>query len=856
MRLTDVPDSNKTTATGTVSLRVVASPDAQRVPVTTGVPLPQGWIMDVTALRLTSPEGAVCLQSRPLARWPDGSVRAVQLDFLATHLESGSAAYELSCQSKAPPGGNNAGTASPQFATVTNGAGGRQLTISPIIGEPVTVTFPFVRHNGEFIAPTFRTRSVECHGPVRSTICFEGVFPFRRGPEIRVRVSTWAGASVIRLDVRLRNPARATHRGGLWDLGDPGSLLFRSFDVAFRRAGIERPSLNIDATDNNVGPCDRIFLYQDSSGGTNWDSPNHANREGRVPCQFRGYLLKQDGNAERTGLRAQPTLFTNGRYPLSVTLPEFWQQFPKSLSANESEVRVGIFPGEWDDTHELQGGEQKSHTIWADLLGEPRSLAFARERTHTVVPPDWYAECGLFEAFPSDPTEDSESFRKLAASAIDPDRGLAARREDIDEFGWRNWGDLWADHEQAFSSAAPVISHYNNQYDVIEGCLRQFARTGDAAWWQLLAPLAQHVIDVDLYHTDQDRPAYNGGMFWHTDHYKTAFRSTHRTYSTDNSPADGSYGGGPSSSHCYSTGLLHYYYLTGDDDARTSVLQLADWLLAMEDGRQTEFGIIDNGPTGLSTLSAEAEYHGPGRGPANALNTLTDAWELTGDRRYWDQAERLLRRVVHPECNPESLNLLDVERRWFYIMFLLALARFLDSKIVAGETDATYKYGVACLRRFGKWMLANERPYFDDRDRLEYPTETWGAQDVRKANVMRRIARFCESPLREDLLAKAAGIAERGWFDLLRFNTRYTLRPLAIMLIEGLRDEFYKRGREPVAPSPGELVDCPAVCEPFREQSARVRRQLRSPAGIASAAVRLIDARRWPNFVAAVRARF
>src|SRR5207249_3752466 len=124
-----------------------------------------------------------------------------------------------------------------------------------------------------------------------------------------------------------------------------------------------------------------------------------------------------------------------------------------------------------------------------------------------------------------------------------------------------------------YQGPAPVVSHYNNQYDFVLGTLLHYLRTGDPAWFDLGDPLARHVIDIDIYHTERDKAAYNGGLFWFTDHYRTAQTCTHRTYSRGNCrPGDRSYGGGPASAHNFTTGLLHYHYLTGDPGARAAVL--------------------------------------------------------------------------------------------------------------------------------------------------------------------------------------------------------------------------------------------------------------------------------------------
>ncbi len=125
----------------------------------------------------------------------------------------------------------------------------------------------------------------------------------------------------------------------------------------------------------------------------------------------------------------------------------------------------------------------------------------------------------------------------------------------------------------------------------------------------LADPLARHVIDIDIYHTHADKAAYNGGLFWHTDHYRDASTSTHRCYSRANrGTLRRAYGGGPSNQHNYTTGLLHYYYLTGNPLARDTVLSLANWVIRMEDGSRNILGLIDDGPSGYSSCTTEAEF--------------------------------------------------------------------------------------------------------------------------------------------------------------------------------------------------------------------------------------------------------
>src|SRR5207253_3077247 len=73
-------------------------------------------------------------------------------------------------------------------------------------------------------------------------------------------------------------------------------------------------------------------IYQDSSGGETWQSRNHVNRKNRVPCSFRGYRVRY-GKEEIVGRRASPIVSLVGdKLVVSAAIPEFWQQFPKSIT--------------------------------------------------------------------------------------------------------------------------------------------------------------------------------------------------------------------------------------------------------------------------------------------------------------------------------------------------------------------------------------------------------------------------------------------------------------------------------------------------------------------------------------------
>lgn len=791
--------------------------EAAHVPLTTGVPFPRGQLFDPHHLTLRDHAGyTIELQTEPLARWSDRSIQWLLLDFIAPKIPAGTSAWTLQLHPIHAQHGPTAPEES-RFPLRAHAGEDGLFIESHDPASRLRLRFPLLADTGETVEPRLVRSHLE-HGPIHATLHLDGQYPASVGLLIHVRLHLFAGSKLVRADVRLRNPNRARHKGGLWDLGDPNSILFHSFHVDIEPQSAAEP---------------RSFAFTTTPG----QPPQ---------CSNEPVLILQESSGEP---RRSPTLAFNAESgSIALALPEFWQQFPKSLEANTS-LRAGLFPDLGGHLYELQPGEQKTHTVWFQVepgnAANPGALDWVHQPIRVALPPDHHAaaKCPSI-AMPAADDSNPRLATFLAESLAGP-RSIASRREVIDEYGWRNYGDLHADHEQEYyPGAEPVVSHYNNQFDLIYGGITQLARTGDPAWFDLFEPLARHVIDIDVYHTDRDRAAYNGGLFWHTDHYQTAGTATHRTYSRHNQKPGQLYGGGPSCEHNYTTGLLHYYYLSGNPDAREAVLSLASWVLNMDDGRNSVLGILDPGPTGLATATADENYHGPGRGAGNSINALTDAWLLTREHRYLDAAEALIRRVVHPNDDIPALNLLHAESRWSYTVCLVAIARWLDVKAEANQCDAAYAYAQHTLLHYARWMARHERPYFDHPEQLEYPTATWAAQELRKANVLRLAARHADEFDRDLFLHKGNELAERAWSDLNRFENRCVARCLSILMTEGARESWLRDGHPQSAPRMNAPSQWPAKSS-FLPQKARIRRNIRHPGETLKMALSVINPSHW-----------
>jgi YetA-like protein len=794
-------------------------------PVRLGVPFARGACRSVANLTLETAAGPAPLQARALDRWCDGSVRWALLDYCAdvhfgrhhgsvvstgprmepdavvrvmsvgaaVHVDTGRARFTIVPNSTLP------------FAAVrVDGAPALDVSRCGLHAED---------ESGRRLLATVERVRVEDSGPIRAVVCSEGRLASYGGNsviEFTCRTHFTAGSATVRIDMTLRNPNRAFHPGGIWELGDPGSVYLRDMALTFAAAAGDERRANRDdhrdamrircspEIDSPFEECAAPFeLFQESSGGENWRSRVHVNRDRVVPHERQGYVLRA-GERETTGLRATPVVTLEGPGTfLGLTVPAFWQNFPAAVESDGTGVTLRVWPRQYPDVHELQGGEQKTFTCYLAVAADTvtdEPLAWCRAPLFASVRPDAYCESG---AVPYLLPEDQDPYREyttIVREGLEGESSFARKREAFDEYGWRHFGDLPADHESALlpPGAMPFVSHYNNQYDAIFGFACHFMRTRDPRWWLLMDELASHVVDIDIYHTDRDRAAYNHGLFWHTSHYVDAGAATHRSFPN----ADGVIGGGPSAEQNYTSGLLLHYFLTGDPRSRAAVVELAEWVIAMDDGRKSPFWWLAGGDTGLASATNTPCYHGPGRGGAHSINALIDGHRITGDRRFLDKAEQLIRRCIHPDDDIAALELQDPERRWSYTAFLQILGSYLDYKVERGEIDAMHGYARASLLRYGHWIAAHEYPYLDKPEILEFPTETWAAQDIRKSVVLDLAAKYAEAADWSRFRERSEFFYRTALATLSAMPTRAMSRPLVLLLSYG-----FVRGHERVLPS-------------------------------------------------------
>jgi hypothetical protein len=310
--------------------------------------------------------------------------------------------------------------------------------------------------------------------------------------------------------------------------------------------------------------------------------------------------------------------------------------------------------------------------------------------------------------------------------------------------------------------------------------------------------------------------------------------ATHRSY-----PRGETVGGGPDNEHNYATGLAHFHLLTGDLWAREAAIERAEWVLAADDGSRTPLRWIAPGPTGAASKTREPAFHGPGRGAGNSIQVLLDAWRLTGEARWLDKTVELIHRTIHPDDDPGAYDLGDSETRWSYTAHLQALGRFLDEMAEADELGEPYAYARASLLTYARWMAEHERPALDFPDRLDHPTETWAAQDLRKSEVFRFAMLHTGGEERERFRERAELFWKHSLETLDGFDTKGRTRPVVLLMRYGLMHPWFLRNPDAARPEPRFEGALPPPVR-FVPQKIRALKRLRWIAAGAAAAVLIL----------------
>lgn len=600
-------------------------------------------------------------------------------------------------------------------------------------------------------------------------------------------------------ELSYHNTQAIVAKGGQWDLGNENSLYIKSLAIIFNYDGNSQTlSTNKDAS---LQDYDYLQLTQHSSGGENWRSENHKTRKNKVELQHKGAkgsIILNDETTEIDILRPEPFLQIEiERNILSIQANHFWQKYPSGIRSSSKRTVIDFADEKSGCEVELQAGEIKSHNIGFSL-GEACTLAQMKLTQSLSLNLDNVQESKTLPFINASLLQ--HPLQGMLCEAKNSGQKWLDKREALDEFGWRNYGDLFADHEAAqYKGKGIFVSHYNNQYDPLFGFLKLWLLTGKPQYKELADDLFDHIANIDIYHTTLDKPEYNKGMFWHTDHYVAAETASHRTYSQhqpSNVYVDHAGGGGPGSHHCYSTGLAFYYLLTGQQQAKNVTLGLAEWMQHIYEGDGTLLGLVIRAKNanhlkipftnklllGFGTGVIRNIFNNKyplDRGTGNNVNVLLDCFEITQQQSYLRQVEYVILNTICASDDISKRDFNDIEETWFYTVFLQAVAKYLSltsQNIASSDKVHTVK---AAFIHYATWMAENESYYLANKEVLEYPNDTWTGQDLRKIQIL-----LCayEITQNKNTLEKANELIDYVYPSLLASDERDYTRIQALVM--------------------------------------------------------------------------
>jgi hypothetical protein len=691
--------------------------------LTCGIPVPKGFVRSTENLALYLNDGSLLpAQFQAADTYADGSPRWVLVDFEATIPGGQRASYRLGRRSGVPPASAKLSySLADGVATIDTGAAVFRVDTQrfrlldtvklggvELLGEATGDTGIVLEDvAGRRWSAADRPARAEWEdaGPLRTVLCVRGQFGAEPTPpaDYVCRLHFRAGKAEVRVLLTVRNPSAHQHEGNLWDLGARGSTHIEDLSILLPLAG-GQPWRGAVPNDAQTAGGTAIKLYQDSSGGENWRSVNHIDKDYRVPVSFRGYQIEADGRRAGEGNRAAGWLHAVGSPGgAAVALREFWQNFPKALELSQPGLRIGLWPREFAVPHELQGGEQKTHEMLFVFHAPGMDAQAIEDRLRAFhqplyAAPDPAAVLAAGTFWPTAPL-DRRRYARLEAAcdanvvpAAPQGATIQSQWERIDEYGWRHFGDTFADNERAPEAmirdfpehhiGRMPISHFVNEYDGIATLMLQGLRREDPRWLWMADVMARHHADICIYHTDTGSPAYAHGPFMHTTHETAAYRSTLRSYPVEAKRYNLRYGqgGGPNAGHTYVECLAHHYRLTGDRTSLEAFLEVADWA--------------------ADSPWFSRRMMGDQRGYGNLLATFVQAYQLSRNRKYYDRAMTLVGWIEEPF---EGLG---------GTLLAKAAGGFLDMKAEAGELDADY-------RRMQELLLAIGDLY------LELPESRW-----------------------------------------------------------------------------------------------------------------------------------
>ena len=588
----------------------------ERWPICWGVPFPEGALHSPDDVRLLGPDGEeMPCAVRETARWPDGSVKWILVQFQVTVGAQGRATYTVEFGG----GIERAEHASP-------------LKVSDAEGEILVDTGPV-----RFAVGKRRFALLD-------QVWFEDTPMLRPGDAQRVWLTTPEDRRYYlsedpspSVEVEEITSQRVTLRATGRHLSDEGDTLFDYLVRIYAYAGLSRIDMEytfINTEDVEYTEVKEIALRT----GIRLAGPTvglcGAGRklyESSEPfyCYHKDVMIEygvfqgspiylEDGTpVESVGMYEQQLArgwmdLSDGERGVAICMRDFVVNYPKKASVDENEIVFHLWPADAEPL-EFHQGMSKTHHLTFYFHRATGQEAGVHEIGAAVEEPllpwngPWYLESKAFgDVFPYSPKRYPRTETALRDLAL----GHRGRRA----LGMIDYGDYLAGaggHRSYFAN--------NNEHDTPHGLLLQYLRDGERLAYQVAESGIWHTMDIDIVHHTAHSPIELGGWRIHG--------RRHVQYDPEGFPEVS-----VAPSHMWTESLVEYYYLTGHPRALACAQGVADCFVRLID-------------EGWATPPYHSEWHSS-RDSGWPLIGLAAAYEATGERRYLDAMTKVARALA------------------------------------------------------------------------------------------------------------------------------------------------------------------------------------------------------------------
>ncbi len=539
-----------------ITVREPDGVERRRWPLTVSVPFARGALVASAPLAVRDEAGtALPIQTRPLATWPDGSVRWMLIDTqvdLRPNQERRLRVEAGATEATATPLRVAAGEA--QIA-IDSGAlrfaiprdrfaiadGLRLAGVEAPVTGPITALLVAGERRGLAQTPT-EMRVLES-GPLRARVELRGTYG--NGFDYVVRVDAYAGQPWLRVLHTFvnRNPAAFT---------------------SVPRIAIEVPLGTLKPARYRLGVVGARMRSGDLG-----DAPLIVVQRDNVTAEVAG---ERDA-AQLTGWIE----LANSRASVGAAGRWFWQQYPQSFTAGRDRLTYNLWAPEADAAG-AGVGAAKTHEVvlWASGpqgLAPGTGTALTRPLVGVVDPlsvvrsgalPDAVASGAATARFVRKAADAAQ--RYLTRNEQEPwnDCGKATctaadeARRRVGAYGMWNWGD-W--NFRGYEDRVKGTDSWGNlEYDTTQVLALAYTASGTPALFDAMVAAARHYMDVDTIHAYPARPEWVG-----MNHPKNPLHFSFQL-------------GGPDLGHTWTRGLISYYYLTGDERGLAAARGIADYL--------------------------------------------------------------------------------------------------------------------------------------------------------------------------------------------------------------------------------------------------------------------------------------